>query len=265
MFNLISSEWYKLRKSKSFFVCTLIAIALVALTYGALHLAMTQQTVSTGSETSGEVVVHMEQQVSILDVLQVILCVFVPVMTCIFACIFVITEYGSGAIKNITGKGYTRRQVFQSKYLATVMASTLMTIIVVIATLLLGICFMGLDELNGAFFKNLCIYTGVQILLGIAMIGIVIAICDISRSVGIAISISLVIVTCSTIFSGALDMLFLKINFRPSEYWIMDLIEDCPMTNIDATFLTHAAIAIIFWFVASLVIGTIHFQKRDVK
>ena len=38
MFKLLSGEWYKIRKSKSFFVCSLIAIGMVFLLYGTLYL-----------------------------------------------------------------------------------------------------------------------------------------------------------------------------------------------------------------------------------
>ena len=286
MFNLLSGEWYKIRKSKSFFVCTLIAIGLVLLLYGAARMVEEGGSVaieleientyedesgasldagyasSTQAESAPE---ESEVKIGIMDIMELMLGGFVQIIACIFVCIFVVEEYGNGAIKNFTGKGYTRRQIFQSKYVASLMAAVWMCIISVAATVILGICFTGVDELNVEFFKNLFIYVTIQIVLEIALTGIIVVISEISRNMGTTIAISMVLIMFSTAFSGMLDLLFRRFDFKVSDYWIVDLIENCPNTNVDGTFLRHMVIACIIWIVASLFIGTKHFQKRDVN
>ena len=297
MFKLLSGEWYKIRKSKSFFVCSLIAFGMVFLLYGTLYLLEKGESNSIGTENTSITFEYVEpeetytdgdntndiiassaetgQEVSqqepedapssILDVVQTMLGGMIQILTCIFVCIFVVAEYGNGAIKNFTGKGYSRRQVFQSKYVASVMASALMCIICLTASVLLGICFKGTDGLNVEFFKTLFIYAGLQIIMTMVFTGIIVALSEISRSVGIAISTGMVLITFSTLFSSMLDLLFNRFNFKVSDYWIVDLMASCPLTNADGTYLKHMVIASIIWTAASLLIGTMNFNKRDVK
>lgn len=272
MFNLLSAEWYKFKKSKSFLVCTLIAIAVAWLLYGTLQLAENQE--SFGTANNGVTVAYVAepgvdnseiQNISILDVVQQMLCGFTSIMTCIFVCIFVIAEYGNGAIKNIAEKGYSRKKVFLAKFVAAILAAMLMTIVIVEATVILGVFFRGTGDLNPSFFRSLFAYTGIQLMLGMAYTGIVVTICEISRSMGIGISVSLAVASCSTLLSGALDMALHRWNVKASDYWIMDLMTNCPLTNIDGTFVRHAVIASVLWLVIAFVIGIVHFQKRDIK
>lgn len=271
--NLMYSEFYKLRKSKSFYICGIVMIVFVLLVYGTLFLMnkAQQEHVENGSYEVTVTVENAEENapvwdsIEILDVEQQMFGGFAGIIIAVFAGIFVIGEYGNGAMKNITGKGYARWKIFLAKYIATGVAVILLLLFMVFAVVLFGIIFKGTGGLTGEFFKNLCVYTGIQLLLGTALTGIMVTISELCRNLGAGISISICVVIFSTTLTSALDLLFRKLQFQPSGYWLLNLVEQCPVTGIGSRFLVRMAASVIFWMALSLIVGVWHFQKTDVK
>lgn len=279
MTNLLSGEFYKLQKSKSIYVCSIVMIAFVLFMYGSLKLVDKIQQGEMENGSMGVVVSEesMEEtddgsdsifeQISILDVLQQMFGAFSGIFTAIFAAIFIYGEYGNGAIKNVTGKGYSRWKIFGSKYLMTIIATIFMVIVMIIATLLFGIVFKGTEGLNGEFFKNFCIYGGIEILLGAAFIGLIISINEFCRNLGVGIAISICIICFSDLITMGFDLVskYLHLDFKISDYWLLELMNSCPLTNIDKSFAIRTVIIAALWIVFSFGIGALHFQKADVK
>ena len=108
-------------------------------------------------------------------------------------------------------------------------------------------------------------YTGLQVLLGVAFAGLVVTISEMSRNLGAGISISLgVLMLGNAVFTGV-DLLFHGVDFRPSEYWIVNLMSQCPTTDISQDFVVRVVVAAAFWIVVSAALGMLHFKKADVK
>lgn len=273
MINLLSGEFYKLRKSKCVYICGLIMVVFVFLLYGVLFLADKIQKNEAENGSFGIVVEEQNEgnaspildEVGILDVAQQCYGSISQIIVAIFACIFVIGEYGHGAIKNVMGKGYARWKIFLAKYISVTVASVLMMIIMSIVNLLCGGIFIGTDGWNREFYQDWFGYTGIQILFGVALIGIIIVISEICRNLGSGISVSICLITFSSILTAGLNLLFFKWNFKVSDYWVLDLITNCPLTNIESDFLVRAIVSSVLWIVLSLGIGALHIQKADVK
>lgn len=271
--NLMHSEFYKLQKSKSFYICGIVMIVFVLLVYGTLFLMdkAQQENVENGSYGVTVTVENAEENafvwdsIGILDVEQQMFGGFAGIIIAVFAAIFVIGEYGNGAMKNITGKGYARWKIFLAKYIATGAAVILLLLFMVLAVVLFGIIFKGTGGLTGEFFKNLCVYTGIQLFLGAALTGIMVTISEWCRNLGAGISISICVVIFSTTLVSALDLLFRKLQFRPSDYWLLNFVEQCPVTEIGSRLIVRAVVSAVFWIVLSLIVGVWHFQKTDVK
>lgn len=269
MFNLLNGEFYKWKKSKSFKVCCLITILFILFMYGSFLLADKVQKGEMENGTAG-VVVETESEsimdsIGILDMEQLIFGSVAGIVTAVFVCIFVIGEYGNGAIKNIVGKGTSRNSIFLAKYFMAMIATIFLLIIIGIVTLICGLFILGMDSMNAEFIKNLCQYVGIQILLGAAFAGIIVAIGELSRNLGVGISVCLgVYMIAGTLFSG-LDLLFHKVDFKPSDYWIGNLVTKCPLNNISGDFMSRVMIAVIFLIVVSMAAGMLHFKKADVK
>lgn len=277
MINLLRGEFYKLRKSKCVYICGIVMIVFVLFLYGTLYLAdrIQQGEMENGSYgffvseelegKDGQEPLSVWDTVGILDVEQQMFSNFAWIILTVFSSVFVIGEYGNGTVKNMVGKGYERWKIFLAKYIATTVTAILMLLIMAGATLILGTIFRGTDGLNREFYQNLCSYTGIQILFGAVLIGIVIAVSEVCRNLGAGIAISIGIISFSSLITAGLDLVFHKWNFKPSDYWITDLIVNCPVTDIDKNFLIRAVITSVVWIVLIFGMGVLHFGKADVK
>lgn len=288
MINLLSGEFYKLRKSRAFYICCLVAVFLTALVYGMLFLADFVQRGKVANGTAGVYVSVAEdkgelqeeasgrllEEIGIMEVLQQMISNSASIVMVVFAAIFVIGEYGTGAIKNIVGKGYRREKIFLAKYIVTMAAGLVLLAVTVTATVLAGAVIMQIagikQDWSGAFFVDLVQYCGVQCLLGAAIVGVVAAISEICRNMaaGIAIGIGL-LSGLSGLLVNALDFfvrwLFPQSTFRIGDYWILNLMAECPLWDIKASYALHASLVGMAWIILMAGAGILHFKRADIK
>lgn len=288
MLNLFRAECYKLWKAKSFYICCLIGAGIALLLYGTLFLVdnlekmEAQQgqggvhvmaTVNEGTE-SPEGAGHLEeaaqipmsQKIGIMGVIEQMMSgSMAGFIVTVFVSIFVIGEYTNGAIKNVVGKGYSRGTVFISKLLAAELAALLINLVVVGATLLFGAILMGKGGISAIAWKDLTAFVGIQLAFSAALAAIAALIGETTRSLAAGISISLGIVMFSTSITAGLDLLFHNLNWKPSDYWLLDLQTTALEDILHGDFLFRAAIISLAWFLAAAIAGTLHFRKADIK
>lgn len=275
MFNLFSGEFYKWKKSKVFKVCLAAAIGMIIFIYLMLMLAAKIQNGEMENGTGGVVVTesNMEKgedvfaQYGILGIVSEITGGgFELIFIAVFTCIWVVGEYSNGAIKNMVGKGYSRGKVFLSKYITTAVSVIIMNLILFLVMLLVGFAVVGTKEVSGGFFRDFFSYVGVQLLLCVAFSGILVAVCEFTRSIAAGITISMVLVIFSTVILGGVDLLLqaLQLDVKASTYWIMNVMSDCPMGAIDLDFMGRAVSVTVMWTVLSLLAGMIHFRQKDI-
>lgn len=108
MRNILNGEWYKWKKNKAFWICLLSAVGLVLLVY--LTMTAAGQAMGAGGDVLQETGISgMAEQFAGGGL--------VTMFSAIFLCIWVISDYTHGAMKNVVGKGYSRIQVFLAKHL----------------------------------------------------------------------------------------------------------------------------------------------------
>lgn len=276
MINLLSGELYKLRKSKCFLICVALTIVSVVFMYGMLFLANEIQQGQIENGTAGMVLSEEEIQntegesvlgdTQIIEVLQAIMGGFVAFIAVIFNAIYVIGEFGHGAIKNIVGKGHSRGKIFIVKYVSCVFGTVIMLLTGAILNLVLGFVFIGTDSVNGAMLSDYAIYALLMSGLVIGLSSLVITISEISRNLAIGISIAVCMVggISSIIFKG-IDLLLNRFSVKPSQYWLLNLMQECPLTGFESEIVTRIIVSIVLWICAAIVIGTCHFRKADIK
>lgn len=284
MLNLFRGECYKLRKNRAFYICTLIGACIALFLYGTLSMVdslaqMESQEAQAGlsvTVTQNEDAAHaqedstipMSQQIGISGVLEQMLSgSFIGFIMVLFVCIFVIGEYSNGAVKNVVGKGYSRKTVYLSKLLATELAALLMTLIVTGATLLFGAFFFGKSGIQSLNWKNVAAFIGIQLLFTAALASIAALIGEIARSLAIGISVSLAVVMFSTSLTAGLDLVFqnLHLEFKPSDYWLLDLQTTALEEVLRQDFIIRGIIMSLAWLLAAALLGTLHFSKTDIK
>lgn len=279
MINLLRGDFFKLRKSKAFYVCIIVIIAFVLFTYGIYLIGdkvaqqQAEQQVADGNvqfkiEVSEEAVKNaLWDNVNVVDMTQMMFNVCSTLATAIFASIFVYADYAGGALKNIVGKGYARWKIFLSKFMVTNAAVLIIQIIMVFAVWILMVVFAGPERITAADYSNLLKYTLTQMLLGIAWTAIMMVINQFCRNLGMGIAICVSILFFSQVISSGIDLIlkYLKSGVKFSDYWIPELIGNCPTVNIEGDILVRIVLSSVVWLVIALVAGTIHFQKADVK
>lgn len=271
MFNLLKGELYKLWRSKSLYICSVAMVAFVLLVYGMFSLAdmMQQGEVANGSYglTVHEDVASVWDEMGISSIVQMMFSSVSALIVAIFVSIYVFADYASGAIKNVVGKGYDRSVVFVSKFVGTVIGTTIMQIAMILGVLLCEVVFLGGSRLNADAFVTIAGYTAIQLLLGVALTAIIVMISQICRNLGVAIAISTCMIMFSSFVTVGINTLlkFMDINVNVCDYWILDLITNCPVENIDNGFLARAIVCAIVWVGVAVGIGGTHFRKVDVK
>lgn len=277
MFNLFGAELYKWKRSRSFYVCLLSAVVCVVIIWLSFLLADKVESGQVENGTMGimvsEETLEEGRSTSFLDELNMMQIVqtfvgggFSTVFMAIFICIWVVGEYANGAVRNVVGKGYSRNSIFLTKYLSAVLISLVLDIAITMAAVLAGVAVLGAARVGEHFLPDCLAYVGVQLMLGVAYSGIIVAVSELTRSLAAGISISIFLAALSSTFANGLDLIFkaLRIDFKVSDYWITNVIEHCPIEGINLNVVGGAISVTAMWTIISLMIGMIHFHEADV-
>ena len=192
---------------------------------------------------------------------------YFTVIFAIFVCVWITSEFSSGAIKNTVGKGCSRVKVFLAKYITAVGIVFFMSVISYIVAVLAGVLLVGTEGVNAAFCVEVLKYVGVQLILLMAYAGIMVVVSEIARSMVAGIVVSVIIEFFSMKLFGVIDLILniVGIEFKVSRYWIIDNIYECFVGDISASLAIRAVIVAVFWIAVSLGVGMWHFKRTDVK
>ena len=265
MINLLSSELYKLRKSKSFLVSGILSAVFVLFLYVFYALAVGGMLNMPGAE--GEAILESVPNQGILEILrQTYANSNAIIFVTIFVCLFVLGDYSGGAIKNLVGKGARREEIFLAKFLVTEFGAVVLYLVAALTVLLGGIAFQGTEQLTGAFFESFLSYLSMQILYLTAYTAIITTVCEMTRNTaGILISILGIMLFSTILFEGIdLALSALGAHFGLSKFWITTLIAACPVTDIPARYITGSGVTAGVWLIAALTAGMLHFSRKDV-
>lgn len=279
MFNLLNAEFYKLRKSKGIYIGILAAAALVLLLYGSLVMIDKINQGELENGTGGVVVSQvggsvedgaapesMLKEIGVVGVLQQMFGGhFVGIITAVLVSIFVIREFSSGMIKNLVGKGYPRASIFLAKMVSTVVLTLVFEVAVAAVGVFLGMPFLGWEEFSATAWEDVAVYVGLQLLFGVVIAAIFMLAGELTRNLAAGISVSIGVLLFSTTLTAGLDLVFHGLERKPSEYWVLDLLSACPITDFPSEFIVQSVLVSAVWFVIALALGMLHFQKADVK
>ncbi|MCI9447395.1 MAG: ABC transporter permease subunit [Lachnospiraceae bacterium] len=279
MSNLLNAEFYKLRKSRGIYIGVLASAALVLMIYGSLVMVdkINQGVLENGtggivvspvasSAEDGSAPESMLKQVGVIGVLQQMFGGhFVGIIAAILVSIFVIREFSSGMIKNLVGKGYPRPAIFLAKMISAIVLVLVFEVAVAAVSILLGIPFLRWEEFSATPWEDVAVYVGLQLLFGAVIAAIFVLAGELTRNLAAGISVSIGVLLFSTTLTAGLDLIFHGIARKPSEYWVLDLVSVCPLTDVPSEFIRRSVLVSAAWFVITLALGILHFRKADVK
>ncbi len=251
MKNLLSSDLYKLRHLKSFWVCLLINIGL-----GLANVLLIQFTNDGAPNGMGA-----------LEYFPRCFSTSTPLFACISISIFAAGEFGYGTMKNIASHGFRRSAIFFSKTLVGWLISLLYIVSYFLFTFFPALIFWGTGTASETFVTDALVITALQILLTLAFSTLFTAVAFLLRQSGGAMAISICIMQFS-LLGASLTQLFLQEVLHIENQLPSYLISSCMNALYDP--LTQEVIQrcllVGFGFLALfLLCGLLPFRKRDIK
>ncbi len=273
MFNLLSAECFKLRKSKNLYICCSVVVFFIIFIYGMLLLAENIQSGNVQNGTGGVYVTQeatteglIMENLNVLDFYQQLFTgEFISILLAIFVSILVVEEFKSGAIKNVVGKGYARETVFLAKFFSAAIGVALLLLVSAVVTILAGLFFLGEHALYPGILADFGSFFGLQLWMSVALSAVFVLISEIGRNVAAAISAGIGVVIVSGMLFSGLDMLFKGSGFHPSEYWLICMSELCPAGGFETGYVVKTVVVSLLWIAVALAAGIWHFKRADVK
>ena len=281
MRNLIKSDFYKLRKAKSFWVCMVVAVLLAAFTVFVMDFSVklmemvpqqTEQEMAALEEsglnvsTNGVPMTSEDLNASSMFLLQ--FAGTTTLLSAVFVSLFVGGEFSYGTIKNLASKNYTRTQIYLSKTIVSVIASIGMTVFYAAIATALGTALWGFGDVGSSFaadtFKGILI----ELLLITAFTSVFVMFSMLIRQNGGAIAanicflefVSLVVMVGEMIINKVFDT-----SVTLSNYLLDTNMSQIATEEITGTLAGRSIAVGLGFLVVTMIIGLVSFQKRDIK
>lgn len=135
MLNVLRADFYKLRRSKSFFICLGILAAVVA--YIIVDFSSSAHIKEQLSPSTFHWIYMIFEEKAFLPY-------FLPVLQAIFITMLITNEYSTGTIKDSVSLGFSRTQIYFSKLITISVGSILMMLVALVTTAMTSIFVFGI-------------------------------------------------------------------------------------------------------------------------
>lgn len=260
--NLLKSDFYRLFRSKAFYICTLISTLLFMAGPFILQWSMRMIAKSQNSDVIPELpyksgISYGFTSFSSSDV---------HLFMAILIAIFVTAEFMHGTMKNVVSKGFPKTSIYISKLITMTAASHIMILMMLAFGVLAGTIVTGAFKAPDDDFLLLFRMAGIEVLLHAALTSVFVMTGMVIRNTGGVIAVNIIgIFTLGPIIYQILDLLF-KPKTSFTSYGLQYNINAFQMNLVKtASELTRAiAVAVIFFAVTSAA-GILFFRKMDIK
>lgn len=274
MGSILNSDFYKLFKMKSFYICLIISAVL-----GFFEIFMMQLANNMIEEAQSQAGMIMDGiQIKMANCLQ---SVFnngdFSIIVIIAIVLFVTVEYNSGTLKNLVGRGCSRSKLFLSKTVTSVAEALLLYAAFAVCYIVSGFAMLSTDGIDNEFVSRLLLTYAVQILIIIAGVCVMVAVSTLLRSKGGAIAVLI----CANILVPMIIQIIYMISITGedmsevadavsggsgalSQYWIFSTASKV-WENIANGEVYISLIIPVVYIIASIAAGLAVFKKRDIK
>ncbi|WP_310604197.1 ABC transporter permease [Anaerosporobacter sp.] len=250
MEKLLKLELRKIRKQKSFYVCTGVMVVLLflsAITSKVLCNASTE----FAAQYNGSGIVSMIGAISNSNFL---------LIAGIFVALSVCDDYEQQTIKNIYSKGYSKVQVYFSKFISAWGATSIMFVIALLSAFLFGNMYFGFGEINGYDFVGTLV---VQYVTCMANISLYFAISAVLRKNGSSIAAVIVVPTLANMLFGLADS-FLKLeDVSFTSLWLSSFMSDLSVMTVSHSRLLVSLIASLIYIPFFTITGSFLCKKIE--
>ncbi|MCT8975266.1 ABC transporter permease [Clostridium sp. CX1] len=251
MLNLLRADFYKLRRSKSFFICLVMIAFFVA--YVILDFSSSAHMKERLSQSTFHWIYMLFKERAFLPY-------FIPMFQAIFITMLITSEYSAGTIKDSVSLGFSRSKIYISKLITVSVGSILMMLVAIFFTVITSIFVFGIYGSFTTYDLLLLVRMFlIQSLLYTAYASIFLMIAFLIKNVGgtmsFSIFFSLILGSLGSVVGNSyLGRILLLMNFSPTAVPQPQVVD------------IRIAIAVaLFYLILCLGIGGFIFKKQDIK
>lgn len=280
MQNLLKSDFYKLFKMKSLYVCAIIAAAMAAIS---MFLdSQLNNMMQSMPDTIGMMIIE-SQTVTLKSILPTMISPLSDyfILVIIGVCLFITIEYNAGTLKNIAARGFKREYIFLSKLIVCIVEAFIITLCFAVSCVIFGLMFLPIGNFGDGYFAELFTIYGVDVLILIGYVSLIAMITYLIRTNGGTIAITLCAHYLAPIIISMINAITIMNDTSNSDlrkmvsytnnqygqiayYWIGTLGGTVSESYHNGTIYIPILVALAY-IVVSGAIGMLVFKKRDIK
>lgn len=280
MQNLLKSDFYKLFKMKSFYVCAIIAAVMAAIS---MFLdSQLNNMMQSMPDTIGMMIIE-SQTVTLKSILPTMISPLSDyfILVIIGVCLFITIEYNAGTLKNIAARGFKREYIFLSKLIVCIVEAFIITLCFAVSCVIFGLMFLPIGNFGDGYFAELFTIYGVDVLILIGYVSLIAMITYLIRTNGGTIAITLCAHYLAPIIISMINAITIMNDTSNSDlrkmvsytnnqygqiayYWIGTLGGTVSESYHNGTIYIPILVALAY-IVVSCAIGMSVFKKRDIK
>ena len=261
MVNLLKFEFRNLLRNKAIYICGVIVIAFIALSI--FTTWKIEKSFNIGASEDDSIII--EEDDTDYTGRSLLMSALgdsgLPTIIAIFVTIFICNDFTEGTIKHIISKGNSRASVYCSKFLASFVAITVISILSMLTAFVMGSVLwkvgatVTMHQIVVLLVQMLCIYSYFTIFFVFSFL---------IRKKSTAIAIGIVFpMIISIVLSIADTMIKNKNTTLPSDLWIPNILSNISSEVVKNTTLIQASITAITYFILFFALGYIASRKIE--
>lgn len=252
MKKLLRFELRKILRSKAFYVCVAISIGFLILTL------VTAKIANDALEAVGQ------QKLTLSGVFfakGAISSASIGMISAIFIAIYVCEDFASGTMKTIIAKGNDRTKVYFSKYIISVSAVIIWSIVSVLVAFLIGTAMYGNNE---ALKDNVAVIIIGQLLGVLAYHSLYFMISYSFTKVGASIALNLLGPLGVNLLLNFGDTLIKSDSFKLTDYWIDGIVGNFTASTTNNKLIISGMILLVIYCAATAIGGWLIARRKEI-
>ncbi len=259
MLNLIRSDFYKLFRTKAFYICGVLA-AIFSCLFGVVII---NYTISQFGGISAKSLGYDGVYALTAGI------IWANLLVTIMISMFIPNEFSYGTIKNIASKGVSRASIYLSKIVIAVSVSAIYILTCAVVSFTTGSIMWGTGELTREVYLDIFRMLGLFLLVESTMQCIYVMMGFFIRQTGGTVAANLAIFIAMPdlihlINFGIYSLLKVE-DFDISKYWPSTYLSKYTSLDILQEDINVGMIVCAAYIVVSILVGIFFFYKRDVK
>lgn len=249
MKNLLKLELRKMRKQKSFYICTIIIVGLLFLSVKTAEVLTQNPEIANQFSASGiDIVLGALNSSSFL------------MIAGIFVALCVCDDYEQQTVKNIYARGYSRKQVYLSKLISVWIGTTIMFAITTLCAFLFSKSYFEASDFQNIRFVGIL---AVQYAACMANLGLCFLVSSLLRKNGSSIAATIVAPMIINMLLGMIDSFIKFENFSLTNVWLSSFMGDLSKLSVSSERLMICLAASLAYIIVFAFIGIFSHRKIE--